>query len=46
MGPVESRMTSRFGTWIIVVLLFVGLSLLVISLAYDVTWSDVMSAFE
>jgi hypothetical protein len=46
MGPVDSRMTSRYGTWIIVVLLFVGLSLLVISLAYDVTWGDVMSAFE
>lgn len=46
MGEIESRVSSRFGTWILVVLLFLGLSLLVLSLAYDVTWSDVMSAFE
>lgn len=43
---VASRVTSRYSTWILVVLLFVGLSLLVVGLAYDITWSDVMSVFD
>ncbi len=41
----EARMSSQWGTWLLVVLLFVGLSLVVLGLAYDVTLSDVMSAF-
>lgn len=42
----ESRVTSRYGTWIVVVLLFVGMSLLVVGLAYDITVSDVLSVFD
>ena len=46
VGHIETRVTSQFGTWIVVVLLFLGMSLLVLGLAYDVTFSDVMSVFE
>jgi uncharacterized membrane protein len=46
VARTETRVTSRFGTWVIVVLLFVGLSLLVVGLAYDITFSDVMAVFE
>lgn len=46
IAQVNGRVTSRFGTWIVVVLLFLGMSLLVLGLAYDVTISDVMSVFD
>jgi hypothetical protein len=46
IAQVDGRVTSRFGTWIVVVLLFVGMSLLVLALAYDITFSDVMAVFE
>ncbi|MBX7080520.1 MAG: FHA domain-containing protein [Nannocystaceae bacterium] len=44
---VEShRVGSRWGTWIIVCLLFVGLSLAVLALAFDIQISDLLSVFE
>lgn len=46
IGEAQDRVTSRWGTWMIVVLLFVGLSLFVLSMAYDITMSDVLSAFD
>lgn len=46
IGEAQERMSSRMGTWIIVVLLFVGLSLTVLGMAYDITLSDLMSVFE
>ncbi len=40
------RVGSRWGTWIIVCLLFVGLSLAVLALAFDIQISDLLSVFE
>lgn len=46
IGEAQERVSSRVGTWLIVVLLFIGLSLTVLSMAYDITLSDVMSVFD
>jgi len=41
----ERHSGSRIGTWMVVLLAFVGLALGVAALAFDVTWDDVAALF-